>query len=319
MKRSQLPPEPVSSYVVPQLRIVYVRTPKAACTSLKWLIAELNGEDPQHFRGSVLPEIARSTTIHRRALWQKTPSLHDLSDDDLAAVDPESWFIFGVVRHPAGRVWSAWQSKLLLQERRYMTRFADESWLPSVPASTSDVQEDFRRFVLALRGPSGARILRDPHFRPQAHMLTPEITPYRRIYRTAQMQELMADLREHTRAQDGPPLPDLVASNDTPLRPLSATFTDDVVEVLEEVYADDLKSFGFDSGRPDNALAASEYEPSQLAEIDRLIERSHRVGDLADHAQQLQRRNRRLAARVRKLEAQVGRSRGDRRRRRTAK
>ncbi len=177
MKRSQLPPEPVSSYVVPQLRIVYVRTPKAACTSLKWLIAELNGEDPQHFRGSVLPEIARSTTIHRRALWQKTPSLHDLSDDDLAAVDPESWFIFGVVRHPAGRVWSAWQSKLLLQERRYMTRFADESWLPSVPSSTSDVQEDFRRFVLALRGPSGARILRDPHFRPQAHMLTPEITP----------------------------------------------------------------------------------------------------------------------------------------------
>ena len=34
-----------------------------------------------------------------------------------AAISPENgWFVFTVVRHPAARLFSAWQSKLLLRE-----------------------------------------------------------------------------------------------------------------------------------------------------------------------------------------------------------
>jgi hypothetical protein len=148
MRRDQLPPHKTATYVLPDHKVVYVSVPKAACTSLKWLIAELQGEDPERFHRSRSREVGRAMTIHRRDLWQHTPMLHQLPDEKLEAISPdEGWFIFAVVRHPSARLWAAWQSKFLLREPRWIDEFADAPWLPRVPRSTGDVTEDFRRFV----------------------------------------------------------------------------------------------------------------------------------------------------------------------------
>jgi hypothetical protein len=49
MRRDQLPPHKTATYVLARYKTVYVSVPKAACTSLKWLVAGLQGESPERF------------------------------------------------------------------------------------------------------------------------------------------------------------------------------------------------------------------------------------------------------------------------------
>src|SRR6059058_442136 len=78
MRRDQLPPHKTATYVLPAYKAVYVSVPKAACTSLKWLVAGIQGEDAERFHRSLSREVARSLTIHRRGMFRHTPMLHEL-------------------------------------------------------------------------------------------------------------------------------------------------------------------------------------------------------------------------------------------------
>src|SRR5918998_6925611 len=101
MQRDQLPPHKTATYVLRRYKAVYVSVNKAACTSLKWLIADLQGENRQRFYRSLSREVSRTMTIHRRSLWQHTPMAAKLPAHELAEISPENgWFIFAVVRHP---------------------------------------------------------------------------------------------------------------------------------------------------------------------------------------------------------------------------
>src|SRR3954453_22939197 len=149
MRRDQLPPHKTATYVMPAYKAVYVSVPKAACTSLKWLVAGVQGEDPERFPPPLRRGGGRSLCIPRRGKWQHTPMLHALSDEQLAEID-DSWFVFAVVRHPAARVWSAWQSKFLLREPRWVDEYGEFGWLPRVPQTTADVLEDFAGFIASI-------------------------------------------------------------------------------------------------------------------------------------------------------------------------
>lgn len=306
VQRDGLPLLPQATYVLPQYRVAYVSTAKAACSSMKWMLAELAGEDLDAFARSLAPEVTPATTIHQRTLWQRTPTLEQLDDDELAAVEPATWFLFAVTRDPASRLWSAWQSKLLLAEPRYRRVLAGQSWLPRVPRSTEEVVADFRRFVLGLRpGGESEAVLRDRHFRPQVEVLRPGHVPYRRVYRTPEIPRLLEDLAVHVAAHGGPGLPSLRVSNDTPLAPHRDAFGDDVLEVIGTVYGADVDAFGLDGGPP-RGLTEVDYPDAVLREVARLVERSTRIGDLSDQARELRAENERLHRRLRRQRSQRG-------------
>ena len=133
MQRTGLPPNKTATYVMRRWKTVYVSVPKAACTSLKWLVADLQEEDPAHFYETPSAETSRTMTIHHRSRWQHTPMLHELDDEELAEITPENgWFVFAVVRHPAARLWSGWQSKFLLHEPHFFKRYP-EAHLAAAP------------------------------------------------------------------------------------------------------------------------------------------------------------------------------------------
>jgi hypothetical protein len=291
VRRDQLPPHPTATFVLPRFKVAYVSVPKAACTSIKWLIAGLQGEDASRFYGSMSREVARATTIHRRSLWQHTPMLHKLSDGELAAVShDQGWFVFAVVRHPSSRVWSAWQSKLLLREPRWVERFGSEPWFPRVPASTAEVVEDFQRFIRSIAEAPRQPVMRDRHLKPQMRLLTPRRTPYTRIYETPEIPELLDDLAVHLRKQGWSGKLELSSSNETPLRPLRSMFTPEVCSGIEAVYGQDFERFGYVSVEPERYEPTDIYADSTLREVARLVERGERIGDLALRAQRLQRR-----------------------------
>ena len=169
MRRDQLPPHKTSTFVMRRWQALYVSVNKAACTSLKWLVAELQGEDPARFRRSVSREVTPTMTIHRRRLWQNTPIAARLGDEELAAISPDNgWFVFAVVRHPTARLFSGWQSKLLLREPWWVDEFGDEEWFPRPPRSGEDIVSEFHRFVEIVARDPDQRIMRNRHFAPQA-------------------------------------------------------------------------------------------------------------------------------------------------------
>lgn len=311
MQRSDLPPHKSATYVLPRWNVVYVSVPKAACTSIKWVIADLQGENPERFYAALTREVGRQMTIHRRRRWQHTPMLHQLPEKDLAEISPDrGWFIFAVTRHPATRLWSAWQSKFLLREPRWVERFGDEAWFPRLPRTTEDVVEDFRRFVHAMAEDPAQLVMRDRHFHPQVLLIAPDRTPYTRIYDTRELPQLLEDFAAHLRGLGWDGSLDLPASNETPLRPLASMFAPDVTEAIAAIYRHDFERFGYESVVPDSLDPANEYDDSALRAIARLAERGDRIGDLAMRAQRLvaaknteQREVERLRRRVAELTA----------------
>jgi hypothetical protein len=301
MLRSELPPNKTATYVMKRWKTVYVSVPKAACTSVKWLVADLQGEDPEHFYRAMSRETGRSMTIHHRARWQRTPMLNELSDEELAEIHPENgWFVFGVVRHPSARLWSGWQSKFLLREPHFAAHYPEAPW-PRLPESTSDVCEDFQAFVSTLDREPGQAIFQDRHFRSQAHLLRDDKVPYSRIYKTAELGALMEDLEGHLRPFGLEEMPRLRRSNETPLLPVASLFTPDVNATVQRHYAADFERFGYQDVVPEKLFRSPEYTPELLAEVGRLVERGERIGDLYVMAAQQRRRHREELREIRRM------------------
>jgi Sulfotransferase family len=306
MRRDELPPHKSATYVLPRWKVVYVSVPKAACTSLKWLIANLQEEDPGRFYTALTREVGRGMTIHRRRRWQRTPMLHKLSDEELADIAPErGWFVFAVVRHPTERLWSAWQSKFLLREPRWVSRFGDEPWFPRVPETTQEVVEDFQRFVRAIADDRSQLVMRDRHFQPQTQLVTPDRTPYTRIYKTREIPELLRDLGAHLSEQGREGALDLEARNETPLRPLASMFTLETTAGVLAVYGADFERFGYENVQPEALDPSGEYDEAAIRMLGRLVERGERIGDLAVRAQRLYVANNANRREVRKLRRRV--------------
>ena len=270
---------------------MYVSVNKAACTAIKWLVAELQEEDPARFHRSLSREVTRTMTIHRRHLWQKTPMAKRLPDDELAKIHPDQgWFVFGVVRHPTARLFSAWQSKLLLREPWFLEQYGDEEWFPRLPKTGADIVEEFVRFVGLVAQDPEQRIMRNRHFAPQRWMLAADKMPYTRIYKTSEMPQLLEEFEAHLRANGytGAPLK-LPRANETPLKPIAGLFTPEVLDASHALYAGDWERFGYPDPMPSGLDPADVYDDEVVAEIGRLIERQERINDLALQARDIKR------------------------------
>lgn len=267
---------------------MYVAVNKAACTTLKWLVADLQGESRERFYGSISSEVSRAMTIHRRNLWEKTPMAADLSDDELAAISPDDgWFVFAVVRHPGARLFSAWQSKLLLREPWWANEFGAADWFPRVPESSDEIVEDFVRFVRAVVREPGL-VIPNRHFAPQHRMLAWKRMHYTRVYRTTELGRFVEDFANHLAecGWDGGRLT-LERSNAAPLPAIPALFTPEVVEASRSLYRLDYKVYGYDDAMPDEVRTLDGYSDAAVAEVRRLIERAERIGDLSRQARAL--------------------------------
>ena len=301
MKRLELPPHKTATFVLPKWKLVYVSVPKAACTSLKWLMADLQGESHEHFYEILGRETARSLTVHRRSRWPETPMLHELSDEQLEEISAEDgWYVFGVVRHPAARLWSAWQSKVLLKDPRFVALYPEAPW-PRVPTTTADVIDDFQAFTRTLDDAPKQRIFGDRHFLAQTRLLSVDRTPYSKIYRTSELPQLLDDLEKHLRPQGLDTMPELPTSNETPLRPLGKALTPEMTEIIGKHYASDYERFGYADPVPEGLERRDAYSTAQLGEIGRLVDRSERIGDLHDIAARWRQKQRETARELNEL------------------
>lgn len=302
--RGQLPA--TLGLVLPDWKIVYVTTPKAACTSMLRMFAWLQAEPLETTRISLAPEVTRAATIHDFTLWQHTRALQQLSTAEWQEiVHDREWLVCCIARHPVSRLWSAWQSKVLLREPHYVRHYANRPWFPRIPQRLSDVAADFQRFVEALRDEDGL-IRTDPHWRPQGALLRAETFPYTHVGKLEELGTTLRLIEKHLRHQGWPGVLSAANENTTVLPLVTARLSAETVRTIEQLYARDLEVFGYSSMAPEGvsgtvgtaggpsggSLAMDGGVPGQrvrsagllVSAVRQVIERNERISDLRDAA-----------------------------------
>lgn len=293
-------------YILADVKVLYVSLAKNACTSLKWMVAELAGEDLSGFAGGLSNAQTPLDRIHLRGQWKHAPMVGQVDPDLQASIRPDNgWFVFAVVRDPRVRLFSAWEDKFLLRNSKF-DDLSGEPWYPRYPERPEWIVEDFAKFVAMLHANPDSELFADSHFDFQTTLLAEDSVDYTRIYDIAELGELRSDLAAHLEAQGRHDLPELPHANDTPLRAVGAVFAGGVREQIEEIYARDFDRFG---DRWD--LSAVEARPmwshEALAHAQAVTAMGERITELRGIGLEATARNRRLTRRVVRLEAQVAR------------
>jgi hypothetical protein len=267
------------------LRVLYVPVPKAGCTAILWTLAEMSGLQANRFHTSFGREVSRSLTIHDLKAWPpefRFGNLPQEKKDEILAAD--DWLRFTVVRHPFRRLWSAWQSKILLNEPQFTEKFAAEPWFPPSVDSADDVLKMFRQFLGALEE-NRDLVNADVHWAPQVPLTAYGDLPYTYVGRVEKMGETVARMREHLESVTRAQLPDLPRANVAPLPYVDELFDEADVKILGELFADDLREFEYDP--PPSDLLNAPCPQSWIDEVDaaapaleELRGRNERVADL---------------------------------------
>jgi hypothetical protein len=290
-------------------KIMYMALNKNACTSLKWMMAELCGEDTSTFTPLLQPYVSMADSIHNRRLWKVTPRLLQLDGEIRSSISPEyGWFVFTVVRDPRLRLFSAWQNKILLDNPEYVA-YRAEPWYPRRPATREQIHHDFSLFVEMLEGrPDHPLLTDDGHFRSQVEMLMLDTFDYSRIFDISELQTMVNDLVAHLQERGASDVVRLQRHNDTPLRSVGSLFDDGVGERIERIYSRDFDVFG-NRWRLSDIASEPVWSDRQLEEVQLRASFGRRLTDLLSRAKRLRKQldrtsdeNARLRSRLAELE-----------------
>ena len=231
--------------VLPQQRVLFLPMPKAACTSVLWTLAELVGMGPDDFEGSTLAEPSASLTVHDMNAWAPDHRFARYDGEDRRQILEGDWLRFTVVRDPWHRLWSAWVSKLLLREPRFVAEHGAQHWFPREPESAAATIEDFRRFVAAV----GAGEAEDVHWAVQ-HELSSQL-PLTHVGRAERMGDTMRLLYERVGAEPSP----AGRRNASPLTLPPDAYDAEAAETVRRHFAADFAAFGYDDRLPTGGSA----------------------------------------------------------------
>jgi hypothetical protein len=288
--------------VLEEQRLLFLPVPKSGCTSMLWLLAGLAGLPAERFRASGSHEVSRAMTVHDMTSWGAAYRWLDRTEEEQAALlaDP-CWLRFSIVRDPAPRLWSAWQSKVLLHEPRFVERFGDQAWWPGPTPSVGAVVDSFRAFVHALdTDPDTAP--HDAHWGAQSQLVDGFALKF--VGRAEDPDTTRALLEQHLGPGSLPrgPLPRENA-NPIPFHP--SVYDDATAEVANRVFAADLDAFGYRAIEPTADPDAGEWREraeAALPLVDQLVERHLRIGDLLGALSESEARRRPLSQQVAALE-----------------
>ena len=231
--------------VIEELCLVYVPVAKAACTSLRWILADLIGLSPESFEDPANFRATQGQTIQNVNKWPPGYIVQRVDPGWLEEVaQAEDWFRFSVVRDPARRLWSAWQSKLLLRQPGFVDAFGEEPWFPGIPSSPEEVLESYERFVAALDREDEDRRPSNPHWGLQTDLLGNAAPALNHIGRVETMGDTLGLLGGHL-AAFGKELPPMRRENVTPLPYPEGLLGEETVRVIREYYAPDYRSFDY--------------------------------------------------------------------------
>ncbi|MGA1331716.1 MAG: sulfotransferase family 2 domain-containing protein [Ilumatobacteraceae bacterium] len=170
-------------------KVMYLPTPKAACTTIKLMLATAEGTHrPEVADRLAVMHVSRAQTIHHPEVHGLT-RLADLSAREQAAVlTSPDWLRVASLRDPVARAYSAWENRIFMRAHR-RTKVIIELAHDVVVDGRVDLAASFAHFARVL-GEHGDTFMTDHHFQPQALLVHPETVNYTRLVRVDQPGEI---------------------------------------------------------------------------------------------------------------------------------
>ena len=238
----------VGSLVSYRYLLHYVSTPKVACTSLKWWFAELDAPEFFNYDSLRSYETDPRLTIHD-SFYKACPNVTGLDPVDLKKIvlSPD-FFRFALVRNPYTRIFSAWQSKILLREPLQADPFINADFYRQEIQSVDDIAHNIQSFLEYLHATQWPDII-DPHWTPQSHVLRIGKVRYSQIAKMEDPESLWKNLADRI----GPaafrnPAQQKYNESLLPYSPLF--FSARSIELLRKLYAVDFMAFDYPFGLP---------------------------------------------------------------------
>jgi uncharacterized coiled-coil DUF342 family protein/GT2 family glycosyltransferase/glycosyltransferase involved in cell wall biosynthesis len=237
------------SYRSERHRLFYVATPKVACTTLTWWFANMEGYTQALRQVTDSAETDPDLVIHD-AFHKVAPNVTGLMPEALSeALTSDSFFRFAVVRNPYKRIFSAWQSKLLLQEPQQIGPYLECDFFRRPIECAEDIATAFEGFLEHL-ATNEAPSYWDVHWTPQATLLRPDLINYSKLVKIENAAELSQALAERS----GGYIPDPFANrrtNESLIPYLPELVTARSSELIRSLYAIDFETFGYGKQPPE--------------------------------------------------------------------
>ncbi|WP_292493746.1 rhamnan synthesis F family protein [Mesorhizobium sp.] len=264
-----------NSYLSNRYKILYVSTPKVACTSLKWWFASIEGYT-QVLRASSEteesdPDLAIHDNFHKVAPHVTGLDLESLSE----ALTSDAYFRFAIVRNPYKRIFSAWQSKLLLREPLQIVPYVKSEFFHHPIERASDIVAAFEMFLEHLAS-NEAPSFWDRHWSPQAALLRPDLINYSKLTKIENAGELSKALGEWLDVR----LPDPFAlrrANESLIPYLPEVISERSGELIRSLYVEDFEAFGYSLQPPLSTEAFTAEQLGVAIRAVRLIRGRHQL------------------------------------------
>lgn len=265
-------------YVASRCKAVYVQVFKAACSTMLWTLLELEGHDPSVLDASLRADIpTHELLVHDRSRYP-IPVITEV-DPELRheALTSDAWIRVAVTRNPYARLYSAWESKLLLGDPGPWQALGGPP--PVFIAGDLDVGASFRAFVVDFAARPEIWMT-EPHFATQSSLLALGEIDYDDLVPTSRLGSLIDTLSVRAGTHVTPPRANQGLGIDwrSLLDPASAA-------TIASLYRDDFEALGYEpvaGGDPVDVRLGPVAQRLRIA----AIERSERTLELgaASHA-----------------------------------
>ncbi len=166
------------SFVGDRLNYVFMETPKAACSTMKWILSELENRTVE--QKQVGKESNPAMVIHLRASHGIKNLMQIAPKQRLKLLQENNVVRFCVVRNPYARLASAWSDKIRQKEPGYERNWQLIANYTGTDPSQCPSFQNFVRWVVETQNPKNC----NPHWRPMANLLLPELIDYTHILHT---------------------------------------------------------------------------------------------------------------------------------------
>lgn len=267
-----------NTFCVPEFRLLYLATPKVACTAWKWWVAELAGISRETIiqKATYSRESLEALLIHD-GIERSNPHIQsfDLQQMQAQYANPDL-FRFALVRNPYTRIFSAWASKVLLAETGQVN--AGES-LP-VPQNTHELAQAFENFLGEIETREYPDAWINSHWVPQSLWLDLPGVPFSHVYAIEKMDVALAEIGEHVHRQGGVS-PSLRRFNETVLPWQPRFMTETARRRIIHLYREDFSRFAYAPETvPGTDNIADETVEGILAAIPHIQARQRRIDAL---------------------------------------
>ncbi len=268
-----------NSYLSTRYKLLYIATPKVACTTLKWWFAALEGYSKALASTTDSGESSSELVIHD-AFWKIAPNVTGLAPEKLAKpLTSDEYFRFAVVRNPYKRIFSAWQSKLLLREPLQSQPYLNCDFFHFPITNSRDICKAFEGFLEHLVSREMPHYW-DVHWTPQASLLRPDLISYGKLVQIENVQDLKLALADHL----GPAIPDPFAvrsMNESLIPYLPEFISERAEELIRLLYAQDFNLFKYERQKPEGKKKFTDEQLNiALKAINLIRDRHQRLAEI---------------------------------------